>query len=227
MSMYGVAFQLRAQRRLGEAELLCREVLKECHEVLGPRHPDTLQATAGLAVLLKEQGKVGEAESLFREALQGYREVRGARHTTFTVATMHNLATLLSNQGRWNEAEPIAREALEASREVPGARHPKPLQLLKHLRQLLVKQASWARRRRCFARRSTGHREVLRGCMRHSRLHRHHFLQSQGNCSAVEPLYRGALEAGGYREVLEEKRHSDALKQLSHMSGTSFARVPP
>ena len=63
--MSNLAGLLQAQGKLTEAEPLYRRALKGREEVLGPKHPDTLESVNALAYLLRVQGKLTEAEALF------------------------------------------------------------------------------------------------------------------------------------------------------------------
>ena len=82
-------------------------------EVLGPRHPETLNSIYNLAALLKEMGRVEEAITptlpLFREELEGCREVNGATHKE-TLISARNLAKLLDESGRAEEAARLRSE---------------------------------------------------------------------------------------------------------------------
>ena len=70
MSRVYLALLYASQGRTEEAEPLLRETLQLRREVLGPRHPDTLQSINTLAFLYRSQGRHGEAEPLYREALE-------------------------------------------------------------------------------------------------------------------------------------------------------------
>ena len=76
-----------------------REALTGRREVLGDKHPETLESVARLALLLQDQAKLDEAEPLLREAMNGRRDVLGAMHRD-TLATFHQMAMLLKDQGK-------------------------------------------------------------------------------------------------------------------------------
>ena len=65
-----LASTLREQGRHAETEAMEREVLEAEREVLGPRHPETLETMSNLASTLAEQGKRAEAEAMQREVLE-------------------------------------------------------------------------------------------------------------------------------------------------------------
>ena len=85
--------------RLAEAEALQREGLAGQREVLGDKHPETLESMARLALLLQDVAKLDEAEALLREAMNGRRDVLGAMHRD-TLSTFHQMAMLLNDQGK-------------------------------------------------------------------------------------------------------------------------------
>eukprot|EP00542_Grammatophora_oceanica_P017498 CAMPEP_0194030852 /NCGR_PEP_ID=MMETSP0009_2-20130614/4181_1 /TAXON_ID=210454 /ORGANISM="Grammatophora oceanica, Strain CCMP 410" /LENGTH=58 /DNA_ID=CAMNT_0038670865 /DNA_START=603 /DNA_END=775 /DNA_ORIENTATION=+ len=53
---------LRAQGKLEEAAPLYKEALVGYRELLGNKHPRTLDSINNMAILLKDQGKLEEAE---------------------------------------------------------------------------------------------------------------------------------------------------------------------
>ncbi|MGI9487278.1 MAG: tetratricopeptide repeat protein [Geminicoccaceae bacterium] len=57
------------------------EALQLRREVLGERHPDTLQGLNNLAGLYFSQGHYSDAEPLLEEALQLRRETLGKKHS--------------------------------------------------------------------------------------------------------------------------------------------------
>ena len=103
-----------------EAEAIFREVLAAQREVLGPRHPKTLETMGSLAVTLGKLGKHAEAEALERVAGGG---ARGAGPPPPTRAQDDvQLARTLYELGKHAEAEAMEREVLAAEREVLGPR---------------------------------------------------------------------------------------------------------
>ena len=84
MSLNDLAALYLVQGRYGEAEPLFEQALQLRREVLGGRHPDTLQSLNDLAALYDRQGRDGEAELLCKEALQLSRGGAG-RATAITI----------------------------------------------------------------------------------------------------------------------------------------------
>lgn len=68
-SMYVLAYALRSQGKLDEAEEMNRQTLALRQQVLGAEHVDTFASMHGLASTLTEQGKYREAEELNRHTL--------------------------------------------------------------------------------------------------------------------------------------------------------------
>jgi tetratricopeptide (TPR) repeat protein len=117
------------QGRSNEAERLDLEVLKLYKEVLGVKHPSTIQAMANLALTWWQQGRSNEAEQLQLEVLELYKEALGTKHPD-TILAMANLALTWWKQGRSNEAEQLQLEVLELRKEALGAKHPDTIQAM-------------------------------------------------------------------------------------------------
>ena len=96
-----------------------RRALEGEREVLGPRHPSTLNSVNNLASLLKKQGKYDEAEPLYREALKVWRETLGDRHP-LTLAYMNNLGNLLQDMGDAANVHEWFREFCETNEPATG-----------------------------------------------------------------------------------------------------------
>ena len=93
-SLNNLAVLYRSQGRYGDAEPLLQRALQLCREVLGEKHPSTLDTLSNLAALYRSQGRFGEAEPLYTDALKLSREVLGETHvelssdwTTWRVCT--------------------------------------------------------------------------------------------------------------------------------------------
>lgn len=109
-----------------EAEKLERDVLASRIRLLGPEHPDTLQAQHTLANNLDYAGNYSEAEKLYRQVLDVQLRVLGPEHAA-TLKTMHNLGGTLGREGKKSEAEQLQRNALEGRRHVLGSDRPDTL----------------------------------------------------------------------------------------------------
>ncbi len=100
--------------RLTEAERLHRRALTGQMELLGRRHPDTLQTLCDLALVLLRADRPADAEPLLVEAVTGLREVLGDEHPR-TIDAMGDLAGLLARRGRDVEAERFLLLSMESS----------------------------------------------------------------------------------------------------------------
>jgi non-specific serine/threonine protein kinase/serine/threonine-protein kinase len=121
------------------AEPQLRRSLELYRDILGPAHPETLQAVNTWSLLLQAEGKLSDAEPLFRENLDARRRLFGPDHPN-TVESVNNLAVLLKLRGNLTEAEPLFRDSLEASRRLSGPDHPNTLAIENNLAGLLQAQ---------------------------------------------------------------------------------------
>jgi tetratricopeptide (TPR) repeat protein len=125
-------------RRIG----FSRKVIRE--EVLGPKHPDTVQSLNNLALLYYQQGQYQEAEPLLKRALEIREEVLSPKHPD-TAESLNNLAVFYlagdrGQQGRLEEAETLLKRALEIREKVLGPKHPDTVQSLNILAALYREQ---------------------------------------------------------------------------------------
>uniref|UniRef100_A0A0D2YIK6 Uncharacterized protein n=1 Tax=Fusarium oxysporum (strain Fo5176) TaxID=660025 RepID=A0A0D2YIK6_FUSOF len=92
-------------------------------EVLGEKHPDTIDSMADLAATYHAQGRYEEAEGIYQEVLELRRDVLREKHPD-TISSMAELAATYHAQGRYEEAEKLKDKVLELRREVLGEKHP-------------------------------------------------------------------------------------------------------
>ncbi|KAE9565764.1 hypothetical protein CGMCC3_g18054 [Colletotrichum fructicola] len=118
-----VSHYLYDRGRWREKELVDEKALKLRRDVLGEKHPDTIDSMASLATTYHSQGRYDEAEKISVEVLELRRDVLGEKHPD-TIWSMASLATTYHNQGRYDEAEKIKVEVLELRRDVLGEKHP-------------------------------------------------------------------------------------------------------
>ena len=108
--------------RLGEAELLYREILDGYTALGGPSCEGVATTCHNLAVLARARGRCGEAETWVRRSL-AVRLGRHGAHDSWVVADQLLLAAVLVGQGRAKEAEPVYRAALEVLERQHGSEH--------------------------------------------------------------------------------------------------------
>ncbi len=94
--------------------------------VLGPDHPDTLNARNSLAAAYQAAGRVAEAIPLFEQTLTGRERLLGADHPD-TLTSRNNLANAYQDAGRVAEAIPLHEQTLAACERLLGADDPSTL----------------------------------------------------------------------------------------------------
>eukprot|EP00931_Biecheleriopsis_adriatica_P055709 TRINITY_DN3299_c0_g1_i4.p1 TRINITY_DN3299_c0_g1~~TRINITY_DN3299_c0_g1_i4.p1 ORF type:complete len:4166 (+),score=1072.85 TRINITY_DN3299_c0_g1_i4:109-12606(+) len=121
--MFGGAANSEEQGQPEEAECLYRQGLGILRRVLGPFHPEALQALNNLALCLGGQGKLSQAEQLLRRAVAGMDGLLSRRHPR-PMQALSNLACCLADQGRLEEAEEMHKRAFDLCKQNLGGKHP-------------------------------------------------------------------------------------------------------
>jgi tetratricopeptide (TPR) repeat protein len=129
-------------------------------DVLGNRHPETLNSINNLANLRRAQGHLDQAELLYVEALEVRRHVLGNQHPD-TLWSIGNLASLRKEQGRLDVAEELYVEALEGFRQRLGNQHRDTLLLMYNLANLRMVQGASAMDQGAIAVRKLAEAEAL------------------------------------------------------------------
>jgi serine/threonine-protein kinase len=117
----GLAFVLRAQGKIEEAEALYREAIPKLRTLI-PDDPELGTHINNLAFLLKNRGAYDEAASLYGEAHSLYAGTHGSGHP-ISLMLASNLSLALFEGGRVEEGETVMRERVEAAREQWPAGH--------------------------------------------------------------------------------------------------------
>jgi tetratricopeptide (TPR) repeat protein len=94
--------------------------------VLGPDHPDTMNARNSLAAAYQATGRVAEAIPLFEQTLIGRERQLGPDHPD-TLTSRNNLANAYQDAGRVAEAIPLHEQTLAACERLLGADDPSTL----------------------------------------------------------------------------------------------------
>ncbi|MEH6826684.1 CHAT domain-containing tetratricopeptide repeat protein [Parasphingorhabdus sp.] len=201
--------------KLREAESLFAIELNLTREILGEKHPDTLDSLINYASILKALGRFSDAEPLLAEALQLRRELLGPVHP-LTLISLNNYALVLENLGRSAEAEPLYAEALRLNRETVGEKHPSTITSLNNYAGVLENLGRAGEAEPLYAKAVRLNREVLGD--RHpdtlSSLGNHAFvLDEMGRASEAEALQAEALRLK--REILGEN-HPSTLTSLNN-----------
>ena len=98
----------------------------DLERVLGPDHPDTLNARNSLAVAYQAAGRAADAIPLFEHILVAQQRVLGPKHPD-TLTSQNNLAATYQDVGRFAEAILLFKLTLAAREGLLGADHPSTL----------------------------------------------------------------------------------------------------
>ncbi|HKD81059.1 MAG TPA: serine/threonine-protein kinase [Candidatus Angelobacter sp.] len=114
------------------SETLARQAAAIRTRVLGPEHPQTLEAMDRVEWALNLERKAAEAEKLERETLAIRRRVLGDDDPN-TARSIAYLAWSIQDQLRYAEAEPLARSAFDIRRRRLGPEHQDTLESMRDL----------------------------------------------------------------------------------------------
>jgi tetratricopeptide (TPR) repeat protein len=101
-------------------------LVSDRERVLGPNHPDTLNAENSLAIAYLMAGRVTEAIALYEQVLAAREQLLGPDHPD-TLKSRNNLANAYRAAGRTTEAITLHEQALAAHERVLGPDHPDTL----------------------------------------------------------------------------------------------------
>jgi tetratricopeptide (TPR) repeat protein len=101
-------------------------LIADLERVLGPDHPDTLNARNSLAVAYQAAGRTADAIPLFEHVLVAQQRVLGPKHPD-TLTSQNNLAATYQDVGRFAEAILLFKLTLAAREGLLGADHPSTL----------------------------------------------------------------------------------------------------
>jgi serine/threonine protein kinase/Tfp pilus assembly protein PilF len=119
-ALHSLAFVLRAQAAVEEAEARYREALTIRRALLDPAHPRVLDTMNNLSLLLEIRGRHEEAEAMSREVLEGRRDRLGTDHPQ-TLEALNNLAYVLWRTGQYARASELFEEAVVLGERIePG-----------------------------------------------------------------------------------------------------------
>ena len=112
--------------RFDDAVELYEQVLADRMRVLGPDHPNTLEARNNLAGAYDDIGRFSEAIELYERVLADQERVLGPDHPD-TLTTRNNLAVAYHSAGRFGEAIELCERVLFERERVLGSDHPDTL----------------------------------------------------------------------------------------------------
>jgi CRP-like cAMP-binding protein/tetratricopeptide (TPR) repeat protein len=194
-----LALTLVRRGRIGEAEILYRDLLTDRRQVQGDDHPDTLATRHDLAAAIGLQGRYGQAEQLYRRLLDDDYRLLGPDHR-HTLAARHNLARMTGRQGRYGEAEELCRKVLEDQRRLLGDTHPNTLATRHSLARIAGMAGRYAEAEQMYREVLDERRRVLGNDHPDTLSTRHRLARMIG----LQGRYAEAEEL--CREVLEDRR---------------------
>ena len=109
-----------------EARPLLDASVETADRILGPDHPQTLEAKFRLAEIYEHQGQFRQADSLHTAILESRRALLGEKDPQ-TLESIAGLAKSRHSMGLYAESEALAREASRGQTEIYGPDHPKTL----------------------------------------------------------------------------------------------------
>ena len=187
--------------------------------VLGPEHPDTLNAQRLLARLEMYQGDYADAEKLLRVTYDGQKRVLGAEHLD-SLQTASTLGGLYSQQGRYLEAEKLLSDLLERTRRVRGPDDPQTLAVMHNLGMAYDGEHSYGKEEEVWKNLLDARRRVL-GSDHPSTiavLQNLAYVQyRQGKYQAAEGLQREALTTA---QRVQGPNHPDVLTITGNLANT-------
>ena len=110
----------------GLAIAAAEPLARDCEQLLGADHPDTLAAHMNLAYAYRDAGRLAEAIPLFERTLADCEQILGDTHPN-TLTLRNNLATAYQAAGRLAEAIPLFERTLADRERVLGDTHPDTL----------------------------------------------------------------------------------------------------
>ncbi len=192
------------------------QALQIRRELLGDKHPDTLQSISEKGALQGQLGRYEEQRRLYKEAMRGYRELLGERHLQTLMAT-GSMGAHYSRTGEFDLAEQYFANVLEISRESLGSEHSQTLAAINNMGTLLGDQERFDEampylrevletRRRVLG---DSHPDTLGSVSNMGWL-----LQQKGRQNDALPYYREAL--AGRRQVLGDD-HPSTMISVNNM----------
>ncbi len=109
-----------------QAIAIGERLIPSLERVLGPDHPDTMNARNRLAAAYHAAGRTADAIPLVQQTLAARERLLGADHPS-TLASRNNLASAYRAAGRPAEAIPLFEPNVAACERLLGADHPKTL----------------------------------------------------------------------------------------------------
>src|SRR5215813_8576746 len=142
--LYKKAIDLSGTGKYDEALPYFEGALEIRERMLGPDHPDVIQAINGLATIYYYKGEYSKAEPLFQRALAIREKSLGPEHTD-VAQSLNNLANLYLALGDYAKAEPLYQRALAIKEKSLGPEHSDVAASLNNLANLYVRMGDYAK----------------------------------------------------------------------------------
>jgi hypothetical protein len=118
-----VLIELEQSGNYAKARRALERLARQCHQLLGPTHNDTLVVRSNLALMLRDTGDHDAAEAEGRAILAVRTETFGAEHPD-TIAARDLLVSILLAKHELQQAERELITVLRLLKRVRGPRHP-------------------------------------------------------------------------------------------------------
>ena len=213
----------RSRGRYAAAYRLHDKALHLRTEVLGERHPDTINSVNDMATCISGRRDYSQARPLYEKALLLYTEELGEEHP-YTIGALNNLANCISGLGDDTKAQELYEKALQLRTKVLGERHPDTIRTIKNLASCIFDQKNYTQARPMFERALQLRTEVLGE--RHPDTIRSvknlaNCISDQGDYSQAQTLFEKVLRLR--TEVLGEQ-HPDTISSVKDLADCMSAQ---
>ncbi|PON25496.1 hypothetical protein TGAM01_v205790 [Trichoderma gamsii] len=202
--------------RWREKAFVDQRALELRRQVLGERHPYTLDSIASLAAAYHYQGQHEKAKDCYKEAIELRRQTLGEKHPD-TLRATSLLGNVYQSHGQYREAEALYKKTLPLQREVLGEKHLHTLQSLASISGVYHYQGRYAEAKPIKIKTLALQREVL-GEKHPLTLWNIGSLaatcQGLGQYEEAKDLYQQTLDLR--RETLGEN-HPDTLRSITQL----------
>jgi tetratricopeptide (TPR) repeat protein len=140
LRLHALSYLIELGDSMPQAIAFGQPLIADLERILGPDHPDTLNARNGLATAYHAAGRIADAIPLVEQTLVARERLLGADHPS-TLASRNNLASAYRATGRPAEAIPLFEQNVAACERLLGADHPKTLASRRSLDRALQESA--------------------------------------------------------------------------------------
>ncbi len=210
----GVYLWLRGEYEQGAAVL--QRTLARSERVLGPDHPQTVDAVQNLGLVRWYEGDLANGRMLIERAA-AMLQARPDPDDNKLATSLHNLATIVQAQGDLDAARPLYERALALRNRVLGSDHPHTAYTLNNLGTLLRNQGDHTAARPLLERALLIREHALgpeHPDTAHSLHHLGWLLRDQGDLAAARPFLERATAT---REKVLGPDHPHTARSQYHL----------